>query len=67
MKRREHASTHPEVPAAGQASETNDLVVRLVEPSDLPPTQVVDGRERIRSRDAERDRDTAASGVGGRG
>lgn len=61
------ACTHPEVSAAGQAGETDDLVVRLAEPGDLPAAQVVDGRERIRRRDTERDGDTTVSGAGGRG
>jgi len=56
--------TYPEVAAAGQAGEADHLVVCLAEPSDLPPAQVVDGRERVRRRDTESDGDASASDRG---
>ena len=52
--------THPEVATSGQTGETDDLVVRLAQPGDLPAAQIVDGRERVGRRDAERDCDTTA-------
>ena len=57
--------TYPEVATSGETGETDDLVVRLAQPGDLPPAQVVNGRKRVRRSDAERDGDTTATRTGG--
>jgi hypothetical protein len=55
------AKTYPEVPTARQTSETNNLVVSLAEPGNLPPAKVVDGRESVRRSDTKGDSDTAVA------
>jgi hypothetical protein len=58
-------STYVEVTTPRQAGKTDDLVVDLAKPGDFPATQVIDGCERVRCRDAERDSNTAVADARG--
>ena len=58
--------TYAEVTTPREAGKTDDLVVGLAKPGYFPATQIIDGCERVRRRDTERDSNAAVADARGR-